>query len=110
MTTGWLGRSKVWSPNPSAINTITFCSPPFASTTTSWLKMGVACCLAHFESAAILMGVGWGALPSNLTVPLRVAVPVVLLAEARGLPAFTAVWLHMQIIAVKLAAKITLFV
>jgi hypothetical protein len=49
----------------------------------------------------MLIGVGLGALPWNLTTPLRVAVPAVLLAEVGELPAFTAWRLEMQIITVK---------
>jgi hypothetical protein len=58
----------------------------------------------------MLMGVALGALPSNFTCPLRVAVPVVLLAELGGLPAFTARPLEMQMITVKPITRIRFFV
>src|SRR6266566_839074 len=58
----------------------------------------------------MLMSLGLGALPSNLTVPLRVAVPAALLAEVGGLPTSTACPLQMQIITVKAAIRMGLFV
>jgi hypothetical protein len=48
------------------------------------------------------MGVALGVLPSNLTTPLRV--------ELGGPPAFTAGCLDMQIIRVKVAIRVRLFV
>jgi len=54
--------------------------------------------------------VDFGAAPTNLTTPLRVALPaVVLLAEA-GRSAFTASRLEMQIIAVRASVEMRLFV
>jgi hypothetical protein len=58
----------------------------------------------------MLTVVDFGAVPTNLTTPLRVAVrAVVLLTEAGG-PAFTAFGLEMQINAVRASMGISLFV
>jgi hypothetical protein len=58
----------------------------------------------------MLTVVDFGAVPANLTTPLRVAVrTVVLLTEAGG-PAFTAFRLEMQIIAVRASIGTSLFV
>jgi hypothetical protein len=58
----------------------------------------------------MLTVVDFGAVPANLTTPLRVAVrTVVLLTEAGGL-AFTAFRLEMQIIAVRASIGTSLFV
>ena len=58
----------------------------------------------------MLMDVDFGAVPTNLTTPLRVAVAeVVLLTEAGG-PAFTAFRLEMQINAVRANIGMSLFV
>src|ERR1700682_1432896 len=111
MTTGSLGGSKVRSPNPSAINTITFCNSPFWLITRSSLRAGVECCFPQLGSAAILRGVRLGASPSNLTVPLRVAVPVGLLAAAGGLPALVACGRGMKInIVTRIAAGMRLLI
>ena len=61
----------------------------------------------------MLTGVDFGAVPTNLTTPLRVAVPeVVLLTEAGGpaFTAFTAFRLEMQITAVRARIGTSLFV
>src|ERR1700732_5526810 len=87
-----------------------FCSPPFASVTTSWLKAGARCCLAQLWSAAMLTVVDFGTAPTNLTTPLRVAVPAVVLLTEAGGPAFTAFRLEMQIIAVRASIGMSLFV
>src|SRR5580700_4774316 len=70
MTTGSLGGSKVRSPNPSAMKIRTFCSPPLESVTTSNVGTRPECCLAQLGSAAMLMGLALGTVPSNLTTPL----------------------------------------
>jgi hypothetical protein len=58
----------------------------------------------------MLTVVDFGAVPTNLTTPLRVAVlAVVLLTEAGG-PAFTALRLEMQINAVRASIGMSLFV
>ena len=58
----------------------------------------------------MLTVVDFGAVPTNLTTPLRVAVrAVVLLTEAGG-PAFTAFRLEMQINAVRASMGMSLFV
>src|ERR1700687_6469515 len=59
----------------------------------------------------MLTVVDFGAAPTNLTTPLRVAVRtvMVLLTEAGG-PAFTAFRLEMQIIAVRASIGMSLFV
>src|SRR5713101_6564974 len=58
----------------------------------------------------MLMGVGLGAVPTNLTSPLTVAVPAGLLAEMGGFPAFTRRPLEMQKITVKATARMRHFV
>src|SRR6266576_1059178 len=90
MTTDGLGWPKARSPRPSATNTITFCSPLFASATNSWLKIGTLCCLAHCGSACMLMIVALGNFPSNLTTPVSVARSTVLLASLGGFPSLIA--------------------
>ena len=58
----------------------------------------------------MLTVVDFGAAPTNLTTPLRVAVPAaVLLTEAEG-PAFTGFRLEMQINAVRASIGMSLFV
>ena len=58
----------------------------------------------------MLTGVDFGAAPTNLTTPLRVAVPaVVLLTEGEG-PAFTALRPLMQINVVRASIGMSLFV
>jgi hypothetical protein len=52
----------------------------------------------------MLMGVALGVFPSNLTTPRTVAV------EEEGPAAFTAGWLVMQVITVKVTIKVRLFV
>jgi hypothetical protein len=58
----------------------------------------------------MLMGVDLGAVPTNLTSPLTVAVPTGLLAELGGLPAFTRRTLEIQKIIVKATARMKHFV
>src|ERR1700686_2033579 len=70
MTTGSLGGSKVRPPNPSAMKMRTFCSPPLVSVTTSNVGTRPECCLAQLGSAAMLIGLALGTVPSNLTTPL----------------------------------------
>src|ERR1700730_15084346 len=98
-TTGCVGGSNVRSPNPSATNTTTFCRSPFESVMTSCENTGEGCCFAQLGSADMLIVFGFGIVPSNLTLPLRLA-PVAQLAGA-GLPAFTAYGFEMQIAAVR---------
>jgi hypothetical protein len=58
----------------------------------------------------MLTGVDFGAAPTNLTTPLRVAVPAVVFLTDAGGPAFTAFRLQMQIIAVRATMGMRLFV
>jgi len=58
----------------------------------------------------MLTVVDFGAVPTNLTTPLRVAVPAVVLLTEAGGPAFTAFRLEMQIIAVRASIGMSLFV
>src|SRR5579863_5606483 len=69
MTTGWEGGSKVRSPKPSEMNTSTSCKSPLESVTTSGVEMSPGCCLAQVGSAAMLIGLALGTVPSNLTLP-----------------------------------------
>src|SRR5215469_14234027 len=71
---------------------------------------GVGCCLAQLGSAAMLMGVDLGFLPSNFTTPLSVPVAVSFLVEVGGPPAFTAGWVKMHITTAKVAIRVWLFV
>src|SRR5438477_11919390 len=98
MVTGCFGGSNVWSCKPAATNTIALSNSPFGFTTTSWFKTGVGCCFAQVGSAAILMGLAFGTVPSNLTVPLTV--PLVFVALVAAEPAFTTSRLLTQIIPV----------
>src|ERR1700680_2069932 len=100
MTTGSVGGSKVRSPSPSATKTIAFCSPPFESTTTSLARNGAGCCLAQLGSADMLIGLGAGTAPVNLTMPLIAAAPALVGGEG-GLPAFTTWRPEMPIISVR---------
>src|SRR6516165_1853645 len=83
-TAGSLGGSNFWSPNPSATNTIAFCKLPLESATISCAITGDACCLAQTGSAAMLIGLGAGALPWKWTVPRTPDAGV-----GAGPPAFT---------------------
>ena len=56
------------------------------------------------------MDVDFGAVPTNLTTPRRVAVAAVVLLTAAGGPAFTGFRLEMQIIAVSASIGMSLFV
>src|SRR6266567_3318588 len=96
-TTGWLGASNVRSPSPSDTNTITFCNSPFASAITSCAIRGEGCCLAHTGSAAMLIALAAGTLPSNRTLP-RTDAPVVV---GGGPPALTACGAEMHITKVR---------
>jgi hypothetical protein len=58
----------------------------------------------------MLTVVDFGTAPTNLTTPLRVAVPAVVLLTEAGGPAFTAFRLEMQIIAVRATIGMSLFV
>jgi len=58
----------------------------------------------------MLTVVDFGAVPTNLTTPLRVAVPAVVLLTDAGGPAFTAFRLEMQINAVRASIGMSLFV
>src|ERR1022692_1199817 len=69
--------SKVRSPSPSAINTTTFCNPPFGSAMTSLVRTGPRCCAAQLGSADMLIGLDSGEVPENFTTPFINAEPVV---------------------------------
>src|SRR5438477_5920191 len=99
MVTGCFGGSNVWSCKPAATNTIALSNLPFGLTTTSWFKTGVGCCFAQVGSAAMLMGLAFGAVPSNLTVPLTV--PPFFVAPLAAGPAFTTRRLLTPMIPVK---------
>jgi len=58
----------------------------------------------------MLTVVDFGAVPTNLTTPLRVAVPAVVLLTEAGGPAFTAFRLEMQINTVSASMGMSLFV
>ena len=58
----------------------------------------------------MLTVVDFGAVPTNLTTPLTVAVPAVALLTEAGGPAFTAFRLEMQINAVSASIGMSLFV
>src|SRR5271169_963877 len=103
MTTGCVGGSKVRSPSPFEIKTIADCNPPVESTTTSRVRTGRECCLEQLGSADMLMGLGAGTIPANLTTPFITAAPAPIVGEWRS--AFTTCWLEMSIINVKAAAR-----
>jgi len=58
----------------------------------------------------MLTVVDFGAVPANLTTPLRVAVPALVLLAESGRLAFTAFRLQMEIIAVSATIEMRLFV
>src|SRR5207245_10809409 len=78
------------------MNTTTFCNAPLASAMTPWFKTGVGCCLAQLGSAAMLMGIALGTLPSNFTSPVTLAVPAPVVAELGGPPARTVCRLEIE--------------
>src|SRR5258708_36571306 len=102
-STGCVGNSKVGSPSPSDTNTLTFCRSPLASAMTSCIITGEECCLAQLGSAAILIVLANGALPSNFTTPFTVA-PV---RVGDGPPAFTLWGMEKQIARVTARMEIT---
>src|SRR6266849_3891789 len=61
---------------------ITFCNPPLASATTSCESTGAECSLAQLGSAAILIGLPLGTVPSNFTTPRTLADADPVLKEA----------------------------
>src|SRR5258707_6574697 len=95
MTIGWLGGSNVRSPSPSETKTITFSSSPFESVMTSCENTGEGCCFAQLGSAAMLIGLGFGAVPSKRATPFTEAVLVTLIGG--GPPGLTACLVDMQI-------------
>src|SRR5208283_5276864 len=100
MTSGSLGGSKVRSPTPSATKTSAFCNPPPKPVTTSAVRTGPGCCLAQLGSAAMLIGLAFGGVPSNLTTPFTTAAPALATAGA-GAPAFTTCRLEIQIVNIR---------
>src|SRR5271155_1341541 len=95
MTTGLAGGSKVRSPKPSEMNTSTSCKSPLESVTTSGVEISPGCCLAQLGSAAMLIDLALGTVPSNLTVP-RMAVALGLVVD--GAPAFTICRLEIEMV------------
>src|ERR1700676_1212646 len=107
ITTGSLGGSNCRLLSPSEIKTSTFCNPPLESVVTSVVETGPGCCLAQLGSAAMLMGLALGRVPSNFTWPLTAAAPT--LDAADGPPAFTTCLLQIEIPNIRAMTRKTFF-